>query len=376
MANSYYDHTTYPVANSPGSSQALRNEFDAVEAGFDKLPSFTGNAGKIVYVNVAENALGVLSTTGTGNVVLAGDPTFTLTDLTTNNASTTAHGWMKKLSGVTTDYFRGDGNWTRLPIPTVFDRSTNTILDATNTGALVNFTAGFTQTVTAAATLGNGWSVLLKNGSTADVTIDPNGTETIDGATTLVMRPGDARLVTCDGANFRSVAISGNPGRVLLATVVPTNGAAAVNFLTTFSSLYDAYEIDLEEMMPNANDNLYLQFAVAGTAVTSGYGTVANGTTASLSDTFISVLGANITSTGRGLNALITVQNVNSITGLRSALIEAVGDVGVSGITGATRQAVYSTTGSVVSGFRLFWNLGSTFVARGAIRVYGIRKNI
>lgn len=37
MANSYYDHTTYPATGASGSSAALRAELDTIEAGFDAV---------------------------------------------------------------------------------------------------------------------------------------------------------------------------------------------------------------------------------------------------------------------------------------------------------------------------------------------------
>lgn len=66
------------------------------------------------------SALGSLGTTTTllhGNAV--GAPTFgavveadiTLADNTTNNASTTAHGLLKKLSNISTEFMNGAGNW-------------------------------------------------------------------------------------------------------------------------------------------------------------------------------------------------------------------------------------------------------------------------
>jgi hypothetical protein len=55
MANAgqFYDHTTYPSTGAPGSSAALRAELDAIEAGFNKLPTMTGNAGKLIKVSEA-----------------------------------------------------------------------------------------------------------------------------------------------------------------------------------------------------------------------------------------------------------------------------------------------------------------------------------
>jgi hypothetical protein len=58
MAGSeYYDHTTFPVTLSAGSSSAMRAELDAIEAGFGKLPTLVSGALKVVRVNAGETAL-------------------------------------------------------------------------------------------------------------------------------------------------------------------------------------------------------------------------------------------------------------------------------------------------------------------------------
>jgi hypothetical protein len=71
MPNPYYDHTTFPAPNSAGSSAAMRTELDLIEQGFDKLPTLSGNANKLIAVNGAETALEPVS----GSVVLPGDLT-------------------------------------------------------------------------------------------------------------------------------------------------------------------------------------------------------------------------------------------------------------------------------------------------------------
>lgn len=53
----YYDHTTFPTSGSGRSSAAMRAELAAIEAGFNKLPTLSGNPGKLVVVNAAGNAL-------------------------------------------------------------------------------------------------------------------------------------------------------------------------------------------------------------------------------------------------------------------------------------------------------------------------------
>lgn len=56
-SNDYYDHTTYPGPNAPGSSAALRAELDSIEQGFLKLPTLTGNGNKVVVINAGGTAL-------------------------------------------------------------------------------------------------------------------------------------------------------------------------------------------------------------------------------------------------------------------------------------------------------------------------------
>jgi len=73
----------------------------------------------------------------------------------------------------------------------------------------IDVTSGtFTLAFSAVGTLGNGWYCYIRNGGTGDVTLDPNASETIDGLTSFVMYPGEARLVQCDGAVLRSVVLN------------------------------------------------------------------------------------------------------------------------------------------------------------------------
>lgn len=75
-------------------------------------------------------------------------------------------------------------------------------------GKIINCTSGtFTVSLTAAATLGSGFNCWIWNNSTTTsdtITIDPSSTETIDGRTTLVLRPGEGLQVICDGTNWQT----------------------------------------------------------------------------------------------------------------------------------------------------------------------------
>ena len=88
-------------------------------------------------------------------------------------------------------------------------RTSDTALAGSNRGNLIDITSGtFTQTFVAAATLGSGWFCYIRNAGTGDITIDPSGSETIDGLTSYVMYPGEARLVQCNGTAFNTLVLS------------------------------------------------------------------------------------------------------------------------------------------------------------------------
>lgn len=87
-------------------------------------------------------------------------------------------------------------------------RTSNTIFAAADKAKIIHYTTGsFTQTFTAAATLGAGWFIYLQNTSTTNVTLDPNASETIDGVTSGVIKPGMTLLVTCTGTAFQAVRV-------------------------------------------------------------------------------------------------------------------------------------------------------------------------
>lgn len=89
-------------------------------------------------------------------------------------------------------------------------RTSNSILVSSDLGKLIDITSGtFTQTFTAAATLGPNWFCYLRNSGSGDITLDPNGSEHIDALTSYVMYPGETRLVTCNGTGFYTIVLTG-----------------------------------------------------------------------------------------------------------------------------------------------------------------------
>lgn len=112
----------------------------------------------------------------------------------------------------------------------VLSRSSNTILAGADLGKAIIATAAFTQTLTAAATLGDGWFVDY-NAQGYSIVLDPNGSETIDGATTKTVT-GSGRIY-CNGSAFFTIGFSsGSTG----SPIQPISASVSSNALTISAS--------------------------------------------------------------------------------------------------------------------------------------------
>jgi len=112
-------------------------------------------------------------------------------------------------------------------------RTSNTILAAGDLGYLIDSTANtYSQTLTAAATLGPGWFCYIGNSSAAGfVTYDPNGAETItvngNALSTWTLWPREMGLLICNGMGFEYYNIQ--KGEITQTIASPV---AAVDFAT------------------------------------------------------------------------------------------------------------------------------------------------
>jgi hypothetical protein len=103
---------------------------------------------------------------------------------------------------------------------------------------------GVTLSFTAAATLGDDWFCYVRNDSSGLITLDPNSSETIDGATTKPLEPGHGFLVVCNGSLFVTFGRLDVNALSTLSTVDGTNDLVPI---------YDATDGRLKGVAP---DNL------------------------------------------------------------------------------------------------------------------------
>lgn len=237
----------------------------------------------------------------------------------------------------------------------VLSRSSNTILGVADRGKTLIATAGFTQTLTAAATLGDGWFIDLIVDSGATLVIDPNSTETVDGsATKSIVGPAQGRLV-CNGTLFRTIgfsalpittrgdlirgAASGVPERVGLgaagqvlrsdgtdavwgspitqsATVASTSGTA-IEF-TGLPSGVKRIIVSLNGVSTNGSQNLLIQLGDSGGIENSGYASVSaylqNSTATAVSNSTSGLIVTAAMAAGEALDGIIILTLVDPST--------------------------------------------------------------
>lgn len=88
--------------------------------------------------------------------------------------------------------------------PLIAEKTLTYLVLTTDRGKLIHYSGagGVDLTLTAAATLGDGFNFILRNDAAANITINPNGAELINGAATLAVEPGQAVSVFCTGTAF------------------------------------------------------------------------------------------------------------------------------------------------------------------------------
>jgi hypothetical protein len=92
-----------------------------------------------------------------------------------------------------------------------------------------------TVSMASAGTLGNNWFFQLRNEGTGAVIVDPAGSQTINGLSTLVFQPGDSAIIFTDGSNFYTIGYGQAP--VFAFDYTSINVAGSGNYVLSGSEL-------------------------------------------------------------------------------------------------------------------------------------------
>ena len=189
MSNSFYNHGFFPSTGSAATSATMRAELDLVSAGFDKMPTLSGNANAVIVVNGS----------GTG---LTATNVLPITSGGTGKASAPAA--QANLLGYTTTVTGSTAGTTTL----------------TNTSSFYQlFTGSLAQTVVLpdTSTLQLGWSFRINNSSTDVLTINSSG-----GSLVRTLVAGATLMCTC--IDTTAVGVTG--WRVGITEVGSSTGSA------------------------------------------------------------------------------------------------------------------------------------------------------
>lgn len=103
------------------------------------------------------------------------------------------------------------GSLLSLAAPVTFFSNSYTAGTADRAKVLIWNGGAGTLTMTAAGTLGNNWFFQLRNEGTGALVVDPPGSQTINGSSTLTFQPGDSAVIFTDGNNFYTIGYGQAP---------------------------------------------------------------------------------------------------------------------------------------------------------------------
>lgn len=255
--------------------------------------------------------------------------------------------------------------------------------------------AAIVATLPSAATAGNGFKVAFKktDSSANAVTLTPNGSDTIDGASTYALTTQYSSVVVVSNGSVWSVISGGgdmkatiraNESYAFLGSYTASS-SASINITSKITSEFDEYIIKLIDVVPST-DNVSILFRTStnnGTSWDSGatdytrsgnFNVSSNSTTAggcSTGESSLNLAGNISNVSGRGFNATITLTSVSSGNRMRMGEFNVrysnnVGDL-------LTYQGGWRRNATThIDAIQFFMSSGN--IASGIFRVYGLRK--
>jgi hypothetical protein len=227
------------------------------------------------------------------------------------------------------------------------DRAKLVLWEATGSG---------TVTLPTASSVGDDWFVAIRNGGGGDVTLDPQGSDLINGAASLVLQPGDSAVVISDGTDFFTVGYGQQSIFAFDYTVVSMTGHGANYTLAGNELNRIAYKFngtltsDVNVVMPNTVQMYWVDNSTTGGSYLLKIGTTGQ-------SPFLTVT--------RGSRGIYYCDGTNIIKADTASIATPIAIT--DGGTGATTaNAALVNLGGTATGIALF-NAASALAARTAL---------
>ena len=150
---------------------------------------------------------------------------------------------------------------------------------ATDRGKVVKCAGTWSLSLTAVATLGDGFAVCIANDGAGVITIDANLSELIDGATTLALAAGKSLSLYCDGTKWISFGRGGvesfntRSGAVTLTSGDVTGAGGALSSSTVANDMGGSYPVGCIATMMRPSNFTSAGATVAGSLLYDPSGT-------------------------------------------------------------------------------------------------------
>lgn len=238
-------------------------------------------------------------------------------------------------------------------IAATVDKTAAYTVAAGDRGKLINCSTGtFSLSLLAVATAGAGFCLAVRNSGTGVITVDPDTTEHIDGATTITLGAGESCLVVCDGAAWKTV------GR----TVVPEYGVLLGMYARTTSGS------GLTATRPAGATRAHIIVQGGGGGSTGGAGGYAEAVKTVTGDLTVTVGGGGSAGGGGG--------GTSSVAGSGFTTIQGSGGAPGGGAGGAGSGGDINVTGGTGDAADAYSIGGRSYFASGGIRYEGTPETL
>jgi hypothetical protein len=126
-----------------------------------------------------------------------------------------------------------------------------------------------TLTLDAASTLGENWFVLVRNSGTGALAVNTNGSDLLNGSTTVTFQGGDSAIIVCSGTAFYTVGLGKNSQfnftqltKAVTSGTYTLTSAEATNVIQKFTGTLTG---NVTIIVPQTIQVYYVQNATVGT---------------------------------------------------------------------------------------------------------------